>query len=98
MMDTKSLIALIVIVIFTIALVVVADWVNKPAQLKKEIGKQICQNNSLSFVGVFATSLTQDELRCQTNQSVIGDHYNMTADPLIIHIKIDWNYYTEGRK
>jgi len=98
MLSTKDFVLGVVLVIVCIALIVVADMIDKPAQLKKDIGKEICQNNSLSYVGVFATTLTQDELRCQTNQSVIGDHYNMTADPLIIHVKVDWNHYTEAGK
>jgi len=93
MMDFKTGIFLGIVCILTIGLIVLADWADKPYRYKKDVGRQICENNSLEFIDVHSLSLTQDEVRCQLNQTLVKEHYNLTADPIIVHAKVDWSYY-----
>jgi len=79
-------------VILAITLVLV--WVSSGLHYdqKEAIGKDICKNNSL----VYGT-LSGDTIICKTNQSYVGEHYNITAPVFELKVKVDWDYYGVGK-
>lgn len=93
LLDLPGFLALFTICLIMVGLVWWSESAKKVDEAKAEIGRGICKDLNLSYVGVFPVSLKQQEVRCSLNKTFISEHYNLTPEPAIIHIQVDWGYY-----
>lgn len=86
--DCIAWVWVLLIIIISVIAVVVSNPSRDRFDRMKNISKEICENNSLLY-----GSFSGDTIICKTNQTFVGEHYNMTAPVFEIKIQPDWDYY-----